>query len=237
MFDRYDGKTVLVTGSRRGIGQSIAEHFLARGAEVIGFSRNKATIEHNRYHHFQVDVASPESILQGFAEMKCITESLDIVINNAAVLTSQYAMIMPISAAQLMVNTNLLGPFVMAREAAKLMRKQKWGRIIGIGSMAARLEPIGDSVYAASKAGAATLNGVLAKELAPLNITCNTLAISAIASDMLSQLPRTKVEEVVSRLPLPRFAKMDDVLNVIDFFCSERSSYITAQTIFLGGVN
>lgn len=237
MDNQYDGKTVLVTGSRRGVGRSVAEHFLERGAKVIGFARSEATIVHPRYYHLQVDVSSPESILQGFLEIKRITETLDIVINNAAVLTSQYAMIMPISAAQSMVNTNLLGPFVIAREAAKLMRKKKWGRIIGIGSMAASLEPIGDSVYAACKAGVATLSGVLAKELAPLNITCNTLAISAIESDMLAQLPRKKVEEVIAKLPLPRFAKTDDVLNVIDFFCSERSSYITAQTIYLGGVN
>jgi 3-oxoacyl-[acyl-carrier protein] reductase len=159
------------------------------------------------------------------------------VINNAAVLTSQYAMIMPPSAAQEMLNVNLLGPFLVSREAAKMMRRLRWGRIVNIGSMAASLEPIGDSIYAATKAGVATLANVLAKELGPLGVTCNTLAVTAIDSDMLAQLPRDKVAAIIDRLPVPRFAAADDILNVIDFLLSERSGYITAQTIWLGGVN
>jgi 3-oxoacyl-[acyl-carrier protein] reductase len=136
-----------------------------------------------------------------------------------------------------MVNTNLMGAFLVSRESSKLMRKGKWGRIINISSMAASLEPIGDSMYAATKAGLATMTNVMAKELAPLNITCNTLAVTAIATDMLAQLPQEKVAQVVAGLPLPRFAEPDDVFNVLDFLASERSSYITAQTIHLGGVN
>ena len=117
------------------------------------------------------------------------------------------------------------------------MRKRKWGRIINIGSMAASLEPMGDSVYAACKAGLSTLANVMAKEFASFNVTCNTLAITAIDSDMLSQLPRDKIEAIIAGLPVPRFATPDDILNVVDFLAAERSSYITAQTIFLGGVN
>ena len=103
--------------------------------------------------------------------------------------------------------------------------------------MAASLEPIGDSVYAASKAAISTLANVMAKEFATLNITCNTLGITGIATDMLSQLPKDKIDGVIAGLTLPRYAKADDIFNVIDFFASERSAYITAQTVFLGGVN
>ena len=103
--------------------------------------------------------------------------------------------------------------------------------------MAAALEPVGDSVYAATKAAAMTLAGVLAKELAGFNITCNTLGVTAFSSDMLEQLPREKIEAVIARLPLPRSATADDIFNVVDFFASERSSYVTAQTVFLGGVH
>jgi 3-oxoacyl-[acyl-carrier protein] reductase len=81
------------------------------------------------------------------------------------------------------------------------------------------------------------MTNVMAKELAPLNITCNTLAVTAIATDMLAQLPQDKVAQVVAGLPLPRHAQPDDVFNALDFFTSERSSYITAQTVYLGGVN
>ena len=233
----YAGKFALVTGSRRGVGRLIAEHLLKHGARVAGFARGESTFEHPNYVHFQVDVGDPAAVQKGFAALKKITDTVHIVVNNAAVLTSQYAMIMPPAAAQAMINTNLLGTFMVSREASKMMRKAKWGRIINIGSMAASLEPIGDSVYAACKAGVSTLANVMARELAPLNVTCNTLGVSGIKSDMLDQLPKEKIAAVIAGLPLPRFAEPDDILNVIDFFASDRSSYITAQTVFLGGVN
>ena len=233
----YAGKFVLVTGSRRGVGRIIAEHFLRQGARVAGFARGQSTIEDGGYLHFQVDVGDPDSVQKGFGMLKAVTDSVDIAVNNAAVLTSQYAMIMPPAAAQAMINTNLLGAFMVSREASKMMRRRKWGRIINIGSMAASLEPVGDSIYAACKAGLCTLTNVMAKELGPLNITCNSLAISAIKTDMLAQLPQEKVAKVIASLPIPRFAEPDDILNVLDFFASERSSYITAQTVYLAGVN
>ena len=233
----YAGKLTLITGSRRGVGRLMAEHILAQGGRVAGFARGEATIAHPDYHHFQVDIGDPASVQQGFAQLKKVSDTVHIAINNAAVLTSQYAMIMPPAQAQAMLNTNLMGAFMVSREASKLMRKAKWGRIINIGSMAVSLEPIGDSMYAACKAGLATLANVMAKELAPLNVTCNTLGITAIRTDMLAQLPQDKITDVIAGLPLPRFAEPDDIFNVIDFLASERSAYITAQTIYLGGVN
>jgi 3-oxoacyl-[acyl-carrier protein] reductase len=233
----YAGKLALVTGARRGLGRLMAEHILRGGGRVAGFARGEATIDHPDYSHFRVDVADPGSVQRGFGELREVTDAVHIVVNNAAVLTSQYAMIMPPAAAAAMVNTNLLGAFLVSREAAKLMRRTTWGRIINISSMAVALEPIGDSVYAASKAGLTAMGNVLAKELAPLNVTVNTLGVTAFATDMLAQLPQDKVAQVVAGLPLPRFAEPDDVFNVLDFLASERSSYITAQTIYLGGVN
>jgi 3-oxoacyl-[acyl-carrier protein] reductase len=236
--DLYANKVVLVTGSRRGVGKAIAEYFLKNGADkVIGFARGAGSIDHPRYHHFEVDVGDTESVIKGFAALKQVADSVQIVVNNAAVLTSQYSMIMPPAAAQAMVNVNLLGPFMVSREAAKMMRKRKWGRIINIGSMAASLEPIGDSMYAACKAGLSTLANVMAKEFASMNVTCNTLGINAIETDMLAQLPRDKIDAIIAGLPVSRMSKEDDILNVIEFFAAERSSQITAQTVFLGGVN
>jgi 3-oxoacyl-[acyl-carrier protein] reductase len=237
MTQIYESKFALVTGSSRGVGKLISEHFLNHGASVIGFSRGDASIQHPRYHHLKVDVSEPPAVQRGFDDLKAITETLHIVVNNAAVLMSQYAMVMPVAAAQSMLNTNLLGTFLVSREASKLMRKSKWGRIINIGSMATSLDPIGDSIYAASKAGMTAMTNILAKEVASLNVTCNTLAISAIKTDMLEQLPQDKIAQVIAGLPIPRTAEPEDILNVIDFFASERSSYITAQTIYLGGVH
>lgn len=233
----YSGRVALVTGSRRGVGRVICEHFLEKGGTVIGFARGEATLTHRAYRHYQVDLSDPSAIQDVFFNLRKELSTLHILVNNAAVLVSQHALIMPASAVRNMIDTNLVAPFFISREAAKLMRRGKWGRIINIGSMAASLEPVGDSVYAACKAGINTMGNVLAKELAAFNITVNTLAISAMATDMLEQLPRENVEAVIRSLPIPRLATPDDVLNVIDFFASERSSYITAQAVFLGGVN
>lgn len=234
----YAGKVVLVTGARRGVGLLVAEHFRKHGAQVIGFSRHGDDGEARPgYSHMVVDVSDADSVSGGFELLRKQFGRVDIVVNNAAVLTSQYSMIMPVTAARSMLDTNLFGTFLVSREAARLMRGGKWGRIINIGSMAVSLEPVGDSIYAATKAAVSTLANVMAKELAPLNITCNTLGITAIETDMLNQLPRAKVDAIIAGLPIARYATADDILNVIDFFASERSGYVTAQTLFLGGVN
>jgi 3-oxoacyl-[acyl-carrier protein] reductase len=219
------------------VGRFIATHFLSQGATVLGLARGDATLRSENYQHFRVDLGDPIAIQQVFVAIRSAIGRIDIAVNNAAVLTSQYSMILPLESAQVMVNVNLLGTFVVAREAARLMRKKKWGRIIQISSMATSLEPPGDSVYAACKAGIATIANVMAKELGPFNITCNTLCISAIESDMLNKLPRDKIDTIIAGLPIPRYAQADDVLNVIDFFVSPRSSCITAQTVYLSGVH
>ncbi|MEP6951049.1 MAG: SDR family oxidoreductase [Ginsengibacter sp.] len=237
MTQNYLNKIVLITGTSRGVGLLIASHFLENGAFVIGVSRSEATIAQKNYTHFSIDIGSPEEVIKMFRSIMKTFKKIDIVINNAAVLTSQYSMILAIKNVTEMVNVNLLGTFFISREAAKLMRKNSYGRIINIGSMAASLEPIGDSIYAACKAAINTMANVMAKELSGLKITCNTLGITAIETGMLKQLPKQKVDEIIKKLPVPRYASANDIFNVIDFFASEQSSYITAQVIYLGGVN
>lgn len=215
----------------------LTDHFLARGATVVGFSRNEDRVESPRFHHVSVDVGEPDSVARAFMEVRRRFGSIEIAINNAAVLTSQYSMIMSADSARRMLDTNLLGPFLVSREAAKLMKRNRWGRIVNIGSMASVLEPSGDSVYAACKAGLITLANVMAREFADLGITCNTLGVTAIETDMLSQLPRDRIDEVVAGLPLAGYATAQDITNIVDFFVSPASSKVTAQTIFLGGVH
>jgi len=236
----YKDKVILISGSSRGVGCFITNHFLQNNGTVIGLSKGSYFIDNVNYHHFCVDLAKPEEIISLFKTISKKFAKIDIVINNAAVLTSQYSMIMPLKNAIDMVNIDLLAVFLVSREAAKLMRKLQYGRIINISSMAASLEPVGDSLYAACKAGINTLANVMAKEFSSLNITCNTVAISAIESDMLKQHSPTaqvKIREIIKNLPVPRMAEKEDVLNVIDFFSSHKSSYITAQIIYLGGIN
>lgn len=231
----YQGKTVLITGVSRGIGLELAKHFRLYGACVIGISRDWPNDRYVGDWH-KCDLSNPHDILDLFPSIKESRGSIDICINNAAVLTSQYALRMPVEKAAEMVTTDLLAPFIVARESAKLMTNS-YGRIINISSMAVALEPMGDSMYAACKSGLNTMTNILAKEFQQFGITCNTLAISAIETDMLKQLNKEKIDKVVASLPIPRYATMDDITNVIDFFASERSNYITSQTIYLGGVH
>jgi len=236
----YKDKIVLITGASRGVGLDITNYFLKNEAIVIGLSRGSATINDINYFHYEVDLSQPEEIGSIFRTISKNHKRLDIVINNAAVLTSQYSMIMPLKNAIDMVNIDLLAVFLVSRESAKLMRKNSYGRIINISSMAASLEPIGDSLYAACKVGVNTLSNVMAKEFSTMNVTCNTLAITAIETDMLRQHSPTaqiKIKEIIGNLPISRMAVIDDILNVIDFFSSDRSSYVTAQIIYLGGIN
>lgn len=234
---RYSGKIVLVTGASRGIGRAISFYFLNQGTTVIGFDKGEPTISKTNYHHISFDIRDIKEVQKAFFQISKKFKTIDILINNAGVLTSQYAMIMPAEKAQEMVDTNLLGTFFVSREAAKIMSRAKYGRIINIGSMATSLEPKGDSIYAATKAAVATMANIMAKELSNFNITCNTLGITAFQTDMLNQFPKEKVDRIIKALPVPRIANEDDIFNVIDFFASDRSSYITAQTIFLGGIN
>ena len=234
---KYLDRVVVVTGARKGVGKALANYFLDQGARVFGLSRGNEESQDPNYFPIAVDVSKAKEVQDVFLKISKMVPAVDIVINNAAVLTSQYSMIMPAVNAQAMVDTNLLGTFFVSREAANMMRKAKKGRIINIGSMAASLEPMGDSIYAACKAGVSTLANVMAKEFSSFNVTCNTLGITAIESDMLAQLPREKIDAIIAGLPVPRFARPEDICNVVDFFASDRSDYITAQTIFLGGVN
>lgn len=231
----YKDKIVLITGTNRGIGYKLAKYFLEQDAYVIGLSRNKPVIKDKKYLYYEIDLSQPEEISRIFKDIGSSCSKIDIVINNAAVLTSQFAVRIPIDKAIEMVMVDLLAVFIVSREAAKLMYES--GRIINISSMAVSLEPMGDSLYAACKAGINVLANIMAKEFYLQRITCNTLAISAIETDMLKQLPKEKIDKVIASLPIPCYAKIEDIINVIDFFCSGKSSYITAQTIYLGGIH
>lgn len=238
MKDSTTNRVALVTGSSRGIGRILVEHLLEKNFIVHGVSRGaQNSVEHELYHHHVCDLQDAESIQDIFRTLRRNGVQLDTVINNAGVLTSQYAMILSPQAAKDMVLTNLWAPFLVSREAARLMRKTGWGRIVHIGSMAPTLEAEGDSVYAACKAGLQMLSNVMAREFSSLNITSNVIGISAFESDMLQQLDQKNLAKVMEQLPISRKAEAKDITNLLDFFISEESSYITAQTVYLAGAH
>ena len=179
---------------------------------------------------------SDEQVRSAFRGLE--PRSVDLLINNAGVAAygiTAHSLLLNDQVAQDILMTNVLGPLFVTRAAFSRLKRSAAGRVINIGSMAAPLEPVGDSIYAASKSALATLTNVLAKEFAGHGITCNLIGVTAIESEMLAQKQSDALVQAIESLPLPRYAEPDDVLNVIDFLASERSSYITAQAIYLGG--
>jgi 3-oxoacyl-[acyl-carrier protein] reductase len=237
MAQAHAGKVAVVSGSRRGLGRLIAEHLLEQGATVHGIARGEASFEAAGYTHHVADVGDAAAVDAVFRHIRGERMGLDYLINNAGVATSGFAMMLPSTAASEMVSTNLLGTFHLSRAAAKLMTKRRTGRIVNIGSIMAVVEPAGGSIYAATKAAIETLAHVLAKELGPVGITCNTLGLSVIETDMLDTLSRDLLNTIVASMPIARPATPADVMNVLDFLLSDASGYITAQTIYLGGLH
>ena len=124
----------------------------------------------------------------------------------------------------------------MCREAAKLMRRRHYGRIVNISTIAVPMCLEGESIYAASKSAVVTFSRILARELADSGITCNLVAPTPIDTDLIRGVPEEKIDSIVDRLAIKRLGRVEDVANVIDFFVRPESDYITGQVIHLGGM-
>lgn len=215
---KYDGKHVVITGTTRGLGKQLAAYFEAEGAIVHGLSRSTGC-----------DVGDPAAVRAS------MPPQVDAVVNNAGIAKAGYSLMLTPSAVEDVVRTNLLGTFYVSREAARRMRPNG-GRIVNIGSIAVPFEDPGTSIYAASKAGVLTMAAVLAKEFAAWGITVNTIGLSAFPTEMFGEHSPETQKAILDRLPLPRMATFEDIANVVDFFASDASSYVTGQVIYLGGV-
>jgi 3-oxoacyl-[acyl-carrier protein] reductase len=123
----------------------------------------------------------------------------------------------------------------MCRESAKLMRTQKRGRIINLGSIAVPMRLAGESVYAASKSAITTFTQILAGELAGWGITCNVVSPAPIETDLIRSVPPEKIQHILDRLPISRLGRYEDVAHVVDFFAHPSSDAVTGQVIYLGG--
>jgi 3-oxoacyl-[acyl-carrier protein] reductase len=128
------------------------------------------------------------------------------------------------------------GTFLFSREAAKLMKNRRYGRIVNFTSVAVPLKLEGESIYVASKAAVASLTEVLARELAAYGITVNAVGPTPIETDLIRSVPRDKIERLVARQAIPRLGRFEDVANVVDFFLRPESGFVTGQNLFLGGV-
>lgn len=231
-----DTTVVLITGTRRGIGRYLAEHFVRGGALVEGCSRTVPEWELENYTHHCLDVADETQVKAMFSSIRKRQGRLDILINNAGVASMNHILLTPVDTVDRIMATNFLGVFLMCREAAKLMQRRRYGRIVNVSTIAVPMRLEGESVYAASKSAVVTFSRILARELAGAGITCNVVGPAPIETDLIRGVPPEKIDAIVNRLAIKRLGRFEDVANVIDFFVKPESDYVTGQVIYLGGV-
>jgi len=227
---------MLITGTRKGIGKYLAEYYSKNLYQVIGCSRGLIDYKLDNYQHFCLDVSEESSVKKMFTEIRKKYGRLDVLINNAGVNYAHSPLLLvPYESALKTVEVNLLGTFLLSREAAKIMKKKSFGRIVNLGSMAVKHEVKGEAIYTASKAAIVSLTRVMAKEISSYGITCNTVSPAAIDTDFIKKINNNGLNEVLSRNAIPNVGSLNEVSNTIDWLINTESSAITGQSIYLGG--
>ncbi|MEO0694420.1 MAG: SDR family oxidoreductase [Pseudomonadota bacterium] len=231
-----DPKIIAITGTRKGIGLFLAETFLERGWTVVGCSRGASDLNHPRYSHYELDVSDERAVVKMMQQVRRDHGGLDALLNNAGIASMNHALLTPGSTMERVFQTNVFGTFLFCREAAKLMGRKKFGRIVNFATVATPLKLEGEAVYAASKAAVVSLTEVLAREVAEMGITVNAVGPTPVPTDLVGSVPEEKMTALIARQAINCYGTMDDVLNVCDFFLDDRSDFVTGQTIYLGGV-
>ena len=226
---------MLITGTRKGIGRFLAQSYAARGYRVIGCSRKPAEWEAEGYEHILADVSDEQQVQALHRHIRSRYDRLDVTINNAGIASMNHVLLTPGSSAQALVNTNFIGTFLVCRESARLMMKRKWGRIVNFSTVAVPLDLEGDALYAATKSAVEKFTRILAREIGAFGITVNTIGPTPVDTDLIRSVPEAKIDSLVEKLAIKRRGSFEEVQHVIDFFIHPDSSFVTGQTIYLGG--
>ena len=231
-----EAPVTLVTGTRKGIGRALAEHYAGRGHRVVGCSRGAVDWELPGYVHHELDVSDEPAVKRLFATVRKSYGRLDHLINNAGVASMNHSLLTPLSTVRRVLDTNVAGTFLFCREGAKLMRRNRFGRIVNFTSVAVPLKLEGEAIYAASKAAVLTLTHVLARELGSMGVTVNAVGPVPIETDLIRGVPRDKLDKLVAAQAIPRYGTFEDVIHVVDFFLDAASGFVTGQNLYLGGI-
>lgn len=224
----------VITGTRKGIGKFLAQHYVEKGHLVVGCSRGEIDWSLENYEHVQLDVGDEDAVRELFRQLRS-RGRLDNLINNAGTAYLNHSLLTPASAMSKTFTTNVLGSFLFCREAARLMKKRRYGRIVNFTSSAVPLKLDGETAYATSKAGIVMMTGVLARELAPLGITVNAIGPGVVSTDLIRGLPEETLQRVLASHAIPRLTMLEEVANVVDFLVAPECGIVTGQAIYLGG--
>ncbi|KTD22307.1 dehydrogenase [Legionella lansingensis] len=238
------GKIALVTGASRGIGKAIALTLAQKGAYVIGTATtgqgasqitNTFSQENLVGEGRVLDVTSREGVDDLMTQLADLDKTPSILVNNAGITCDNLLLRMDDEEWYKVIETNLNAIFRLTKACLKPMFRARWGRIISIGSVVGASGNSGQANYTAAKAGVVGFSKSLAQEIGSRNITVNVVAPGFIDTDMTSALPEMVKEEMLKRIPLKRFGKVDDVAETVAFLASDYANYITGETIHVNG--
>ena len=226
-------KKALVSGGTKGIGGAIVTKFLDEGYSVLATTRDKTKaniIEHKNLIVENLDLSSKESISEFQEKLESFKPS--ILVNNAGVTKDNLFLRMTENDWNEVIETNLNGTYKLTKMFLKDMIKNKWGRIINIGSVSGLMGNPGQTNYSASKAALEGFTRSLAKEIGSRNVTVNLVSPGFINTDMTSDL---SIETLEDQIPLRRMGNPSDVASLVSFLASEGAGYITGQTLVVDG--
>ena len=237
-------KVAVVTGASRGIGRVIAIALAGQGAKVVASARNAAALESliteiraqgGEASAVVGDVALEDDANNLIGQAVSTYGRVDILVNNAGITRDGLLLRMKNDDWDAVLDTNLKGAFLCTRAAAKVMSKQRYGRIINMSSVVGEMGNAGQANYCASKAGLIGLTKSVARELARRNVTVNAVTPGFIVTDMTENMTDKAREAMTEQIPLGRLGESEDVANAVLFLASEQSSYITGQVLGVNG--
>jgi len=239
-----NAQVAIVTGASRGIGRAIALKLAAEGAAVVvtatsveGAQKTADEIvaAGGKALAVKVDVSQTAEVEELFKKTADAFGRLDILVNNAGITKDGLLLRMKESDWDAVMDVNLKGAFNCTREAAKVMSKARYGRIINVSSVVGEMGNPGQANYCASKAGMIGLTKSVAKELARRSVTVNAVTPGFIETDMTSELSEKTRESLQEQIPMGRLGGSDDIANAVLFLASQGASYITGHVLSVNG--